>query len=74
MHLNTNRNTFHFGKLKYKYFKVFKYFQIQILCILRGWWNAIRYQILDPLKNQISDPPKNQISDITHSQKSDIWL
>ena len=45
-----------------------------------GGWNAIRYQILDPLKNQISDirPPKkikyqivhkNQISGLT---KSDV--
>ena len=41
-----------------------------------GGWNAIRYQILDPLKikYQISDPQKNQISDIMSSQKSDIWL
>ena len=41
-----------------------------------GGWNAISYQILDPLKNLISDirPPKNKISDITRSQKSDIWL
>ena len=33
---------------------------------LVGGWNAIKYQILDPLKNQISDirpPKKNQISD-----------
>ena len=40
-----------------------------------GGWNAIRYQILYPLKNQISDirlPKKNQISDITRSQRNPI--
>ena len=47
-----------------------------------GWWNAIRYQILDPLKNQISDirPPKirylakkiRYISDPQKNQLSDI--
>ena len=39
-----------------------------------GGWNAIRFQILDPLKISDITPPKKQISDISHSQKSDIWL
>ena len=46
-----------------------------------GGWNAIRYQILDPLDNQISDirPPKKKIkyktfakNQISGLKKSDI--
>ena len=61
MHLNTNRNTFHFGKLKYKYFKVFKYWQIQIL-VFEGV--VERDQISDirpPKKSNIRSPKKSNI-------------
>ena len=42
------------------------------LCMGGGGWNAIRYQILDPLKIQISDPPPKKKSCV--HKKSDIWL
>ena len=39
-----------------------------------GGWNAIRYQILDPLKIQISDPPPPPKKKSCVRKKSDIWL
>ena len=63
------------------------YDQPEVSTFICHRWNAVRYQILDPLKikyrisdqkkikYQISDPQKNQISDIMRSQnKSNIWL